>query len=253
MADLGQHTIALITGASKGIGKETARRLGALGMTVLVGARDAGRGQAAASELRDLGADARHLQLDVTDQQSLDAAREVIDTTYGRLDVLVNNAGISLEQADDIRGVPSAVPVAILRATYETNVFGVVAVTNTLLPLLRRSRAGRIVNVSSTMGSCAAWADPDSPQRRYAPPLLAYDSSKAALNAITVHHAAELAGTPVKVNAASPGYVATDLNNHRGTLQPEDEGSVAVIVRLATLGPDGPTGAFLSDEGPAPW
>src|SRR5260370_41961812 len=151
MADLGQHTIALITGASKGIGKETARRLGALGMTVLVGARDAGRGQAAASELTGLGADARHLQLDVTDQQSLDAAREVIDTTYGRLDVLVNNAGISLEQADDIRGVPSAVPVAILRATYQTNVFGVVAVPNTLLPLLRRSRAGRIVNVSSTM------------------------------------------------------------------------------------------------------
>jgi NAD(P)-dependent dehydrogenase (short-subunit alcohol dehydrogenase family) len=253
VADPAQHPIALITGASKGIGKETARRLGALGMTVLVGARDAARGEAAASELRDLGADARHVQLDVTSQRSLDAAREVIDTAYGRLDVLVNNAGVSLEQADDIRGVPSAVPVEILRATYETNVFGVVAVTNTLLPLLRRSRAGRIVNVSSVMGSCAAWADPGSPQRRYAPLLLAYDSSKAALNAVTVHYAAELASTPVKVNAASPGYVATDLNDHRGTLRLDDESSVAVIVRLATLGPGGPTGAFLSDDGPAPW
>jgi NAD(P)-dependent dehydrogenase (short-subunit alcohol dehydrogenase family) len=165
----------------------------------------------------------------------------------------VNNAGVSLEQAPEIRGVPSAVPVELVRQTFETNVFGVIAVTNAMLPLLRRSPAGRIVNVSSTMGSLTAWADPASPQRRYAPVLIAYDSSKAALNAITLHYAAELAETSIKVNAASPGYVATDLNQHRGTLKLEDEESVAAIVRLATLDEDGSTGAFLSSEGPATW
>jgi NAD(P)-dependent dehydrogenase (short-subunit alcohol dehydrogenase family) len=245
--------LALVTGANKGIGRETARRLAALGMTVLVGSRDRRRGEAAANDLRDGGADTRFLLLDVTDPGTVRDAGEAIGSEYGRLDVLVNNAGVSLEQEPGIRGVPSALPLEILRRTYETNVFGVLAVTNQMLPLLRRSAAGRIVNVSTTMGSLTAWADPDSPQRRYAPLLLAYDSSKAAVNAMTLHYAAELASTSIKVNAASPGYVATDLNGHRGTLQPGDEASVSVIVRLATLGDDGPSGAFVSDDGPAPW
>jgi NAD(P)-dependent dehydrogenase (short-subunit alcohol dehydrogenase family) len=250
MADL---PIALVTGANKGIGRETARRLGALGMTVLVGARNRERGEATAAELRATGSDTRFVMLDVTSPGTIRGAGEAIDSEFGRLDVLVNNAGVSLEQAPGMRGVPSAVPLETVRRTYEINVFGVLAVINHMLPLLRRSPAGRIVNVSTTMGSLSAWADPASPQRRYAPLLVAYDSSKAAINAITLHYAAELAGTPVKVNAASPGYVATDLNGHRGTLRLEDEASVSVIVRLATLDEDGPSGAFLRDEGPVAW
>ncbi|SRR6266571_900423 len=242
--------IALITGANKGLGAETARRLGKLGLTVIVGARNPQRGQAASKELRASGADVRVVTLDVTDQQTLDDAASLVDAEFGRLDVLVNNAGVSLEQA---RPAPSELGVDMLRRIFETNVFGVVAVTNTFLPLLRRSPAGRIVNVSSAMGSLTAWADPASPQRRYAPLLLGYDSSKAALSAVTLHYAAELAQTTIKVNAASPGYVATDLNQHRGTLKLADEGSVAAIVRLATLPDDGPSGAFLSEDGPVPW
>ncbi|MDR0346099.1 MAG: SDR family NAD(P)-dependent oxidoreductase [Nocardiopsaceae bacterium] len=245
--------IALVTGAGKGLGWETSRRLGALGMTVFAGARDPQRGREAAETLRAGGADARFVPLDVTSERSVRQARDVIDASCGRLDVLVNNAGVSPEQEPGIRGVPTAVPAGLLRQTYEVNVFGVATVTRLMLPLLLRSAAARIVNVSTTMGSLTAWADPDSPQRRYAPMLLAYDSSKAALNALTLHHAAQLAGTTVTVNSASPGYVATDLNGHRGTLQLGDEGSVSVIVRLATAGADGPTGAFVSDDGPAAW
>ncbi|SRR5216683_1207101 len=214
-----EERIALVTGANKGLGWETARRLGALRMTVLVGARHPQRGQEAADKLRAQGVSARFIVLDVTDERGLAEACAVIDADFGRIDVLVNNAGISLEQPPEFRGVPSAVPVPVLRQTFETNVFGVVAVTNAMLPLLRRSAGARIVNVSSSMGSLSAWSEPGSPQRRYAPVLLAYDSSKAALNAVTLHYAAELSGTPIKVNAASPGYVATDLNEHRGTLK----------------------------------
>lgn len=242
--------VALITGGSKGLGAETARRLGKLGLTVIIGWRDPQRGQAAAAELRAGGAGVRAVRLDVTSQRTLDDAAGLIGAEFGRLDVLVNNAGVSLEQD---RPAPSELQVGMLRRIYETNVFGVVAVTNTFLPLLRRSPAARIVNVSSTLGSLTAWADPASSLRRYAPPLLGYNSSKAALNAITLHYAAELAQTPIKVNAASPGYVATDLNQHRGTLKLADEGSVAAIVNLATLPDDGPSGAFLSVDGPVPW
>jgi NAD(P)-dependent dehydrogenase (short-subunit alcohol dehydrogenase family) len=242
--------IVLITGANKGLGAETARRLGQLGLTVIIGSRDPQRGQAAAAELRAEGSDVRAVTLDVTSQPTLDDAAGLIGSELGRLDVLVNNAGVSLEQN---RPAPSELLVDMLRRIYETNVFGVVAVTNTFLPLLRRSPAARIVNVSSTLGSLTAWADPASALRRYAPLLLGYNTSKAALNAITLQYAAELAQTPIKVNVASPGYVATDLNQHRGTLKLADEGSVAAIVRLATLPDDGPSGAFLSEEGPVPW
>jgi NAD(P)-dependent dehydrogenase (short-subunit alcohol dehydrogenase family) len=242
--------IALVTGANKGLGAETARRLGKLGLTVIIGSREPGRGQAVAEELRADGTEARVVPLDVTDQRTLDDAAGVVDAGFGRLDVLVNNAGVSLEQH---RPAPSEVDVDLLRRIYDVNVFGVVAVTNTFLPLLRRSDAGRIVNVSSGLGSLTAWADPASGLRRYAPLLLGYNTSKAALNAVTLHYAAELAQTPIKVNAASPGYVATDLNQHRGTMKLADEGSVAAIVRLATLPDDGPTGAFLSEDGPLGW
>jgi NAD(P)-dependent dehydrogenase (short-subunit alcohol dehydrogenase family) len=250
MTDDAAMQVALITGANKGIGKEVARRLGARGLIVLMGARDPRKGDAAASELREQGIDARPLTVDVTDDDAIEAARASIERGFGRLDVLVNNAGISLERD---RRTPSQTPVGVVRATYETNVFGAIAVTNAMIELLRRAPSGRIVNVSSAMGSSGLWSDPSSVQRRFAPLLLGYDTSKAALNSATLHYALELAGTGIKVNAASPGFVATDLNDHEGQLSVEDEQSVSAVIHLATLPPDGPTGEFHTKEGPAPW
>src|SRR6266498_4751827 len=183
-------SIALITGANKGIGFETARLLGARGMTVLVGARDADRGEQAERALRGGGADAHFVWLDVTDEKSVHRAAEWVDTEYGRLDILVNNAGIA--RADG-RGLPSDTTLATLREVYETNVFGVIAVTNAMLPLLRRAPAARIVNLSTELGSFAYLGDPDGP---WAPYLsIAYGTSKTALNAITLMYANELRGT----------------------------------------------------------
>ena len=228
-------TIALITGANKGIGYATARQLGALGWTVLAGARDPDLGERAARELRDGGADARFLQLDVTDEASVAAAAKRIGDEFGRLDVLINNAGIARADGD---GRPSQTTLATLRTVYETNVFGVVAVTNAMLPLLLTAPAARIVHVSSEVGSITSMTDPDGPMAGMA--SVPYPSSKAALNMITAMYARELAGTPVKVNAANPGYCATDLNGHHGFRTPDQGASVSV--HLATLPADGPSG-----------
>jgi NAD(P)-dependent dehydrogenase (short-subunit alcohol dehydrogenase family) len=241
-------SLALITGANKGIGFEVARQLGAIGMTVLVGARDDDRGAVAERNLRDQGVDAHHMALDVTDQASVDQAAQQIDVEHGRLDVLVNNAGITGGPAS---GLPSQTPLAILREVYETNVFGVVAVTNAMLPLLRRAQAARIVNVSSEVGSIQATLNRDGPL--WPMTSISYPSSKTALNMVTAQYAKELWDTPIKVNAANPGYCATDLNNHRG-FRSAEEGAEA-IVYLATLPEDGPTGSFyghlwVADVGP---
>lgn len=236
---------ALITGANKGIGKETARRLAALGITVLIGARNAERGEAAAEELRADGADVRFVPLDVTDEISVQAAAKHIDATFGRLDILVNNAAIAAGPQK-----PSETPAATLRQVYETNVFGVIAVTHAM-PLLRRSAAARIVNMSSELGSLTHQADPGSPWSAYYSILLPYCTSKSALNAITVLYANELRAEGILVNAVSPGYCATDLNRHSG-MRTAEEGA-AVAVDLATVGEDGPTGAFLAEDGPIPW
>ncbi|WP_030167197.1 SDR family oxidoreductase [Spirillospora albida] len=242
--------IALITGANKGIGFETARRLGGLGWTVLVGARSAELGEKAVAALAGEDADARFVHLDVTDADGIGAAAERIEREHGRLDVLVNNAGIA---PADAAVAPSETPLDAMRRTYETNVFGVVAVTNAMLPLLRRSPAGRIVNLSSELGSLGIVTDPSSPF--FPVNLLAYNSSKTALNAVTVAYAKELADTPIKVNAANPGYCATDMNMHTGfrtAVQGAEE-----VVRLATLDEAGPSGAFQggTDEpgAPLPW
>ncbi|MFD9725001.1 SDR family oxidoreductase [Streptomyces sp. NPDC059072] len=237
---------ALITGANKGIGKETARGLAALGITVLIGARDAERGEAAAEELRAGGADVRFVPLDVTDENSVQAAARHIDATFGRLDILVNNAAIAPGPQK-----PSETPAATVRQVYETNVFGVISVTHAMLPLLRRSAAGRIVNMSSELGSLAHQADPGSPWASYTSFLLPYCTSKSALNAITVLYANELRAEGILVNAVSPGYCATDLNRHSGMRTPEEGASIAVD--LATAGEDGPTGALLAEDGPIPW
>jgi NAD(P)-dependent dehydrogenase (short-subunit alcohol dehydrogenase family) len=238
--------VALITGANKGIGFEIARQLGQQDITVLVGSRDSERGEEAVARLREQQLDAHVILIDVTDPSSVQHAASEIEERFGRLDILVNNAGISREQA---RRRPSEYPLDALRETYETNVFAVVTVTKALLPLLLKAPAARIVNQSSSMGSLTLAADPSSPYAGLN--LLGYNSSKAALNAVTLEYSKELRDTPIKVNAADPGYCATDLNGHQGYRRPE-QGAVAAV-RLATLADDGPSGGFFNDEGPVPW
>src|SRR5262245_24087836 len=241
---MSSRRVAVVTGANKGIGHEIARQLAKQGVTVYLGARDEARGREAAEKLRAEGLDARPLCLDVTDDRSVAAAVTALERDAGRLDILVNNAGIAIDN-----GPPSRVSMDVVRRTYETNVFGVIRATQAFLPLLRRSDAGRIVNLSSGLGSLAknsdlAW--------QFAPvKFLAYNTSKSAVNAITVQFAWELRDTPIKVNAADPGYVATDMNRHQGVRSVEQ--GAATPVRLATLPADGPTGGYFNDEGPVPW
>jgi NAD(P)-dependent dehydrogenase (short-subunit alcohol dehydrogenase family) len=239
-------TIALVTGANKGIGLETARQFGARGFTVLAGARDKERGLAAERELRAGGGDARFVLLDVTLDASVREAADWIEREYGRLDILVNNAGIA-------RGAPpSQTDLDVMHEVYEVNVFGVIRVTNAMLPLARRAPAARIVNVSSEVGSISSMTDPASPLGQM-PASLAYPSSKAALNMITAIYARDLRDTPIKVNAANPGYTKTDLNRNSG-FRSVTEGAEATVY-LATLPADGPNGILWghlwSADGPA--
>jgi NAD(P)-dependent dehydrogenase (short-subunit alcohol dehydrogenase family) len=249
--------IALITGANKGIGFETARQLAALGMTVLIGARDDERGRAAENALRDGGADARFVQLDVTDAKSVQQAAEWVEAEYGLLDVLVNNAGTATVSRR--WGPPSQTSLDDMRAVYEINVFGVVVVTNAMLPLLRRAEAARIVMVSSEVGSIGSQTNPASPLAAL-PASAIYPSSKAALDMLTAMYAKELRDTPIKVNAANPGYTDTDFNDHRGFRSAAEGAEPSVY--LATLPDDGPTGTFwghiwttdgTGGYGPLPW
>ena len=239
-------TIALVTGANKGIGLETARQFGARGFTVLAGAREKERGLAAERELRAGGVDARFVLLDVTLDASVREAADWIEREYGRLDILVNNAGIA-------RGdPPSQTDLDVMHEVYEVNVFGVIRVTNAMLPLARRAPAARIVNVSSEVGSISSMTDPASPLGQM-PASLAYPSSKAALNMITAIYARDLRDTPIKVNAANPGYTKTDLNRNSG-FRSVTEGAEATVY-LATLPADGPSGILWghlwSADGPA--
>lgn len=243
-----QSRIALVTGANKGIGKEVARQLAQLGATVWLGCRDEGRGRSAQAELRGEGLDARVVELDVTEPKTILEAKRLIEQEHDRLDILVNNAGIV---GADGRRPPSATSLDAMRELYETNVFGVVAVTNTMLPLLRRSASGRIVNVSSNLGSLTVAAGPANPATFSQTQLLDYSSSKAALNMLTLLYARELLDTPIKVNSVNPGYCATALNDFQGVLSPAT--GAAAVVHVATLPDDGPTGAFLSAQGMVPW
>jgi NAD(P)-dependent dehydrogenase (short-subunit alcohol dehydrogenase family) len=244
--------VALVTGANKGIGLQIAKDLAAHGFTVLVGSRNLEHGETAA---KTVGADARGLQLDVTDHASITAAAERIRNELGRLDVLVNNAGISHagkpgrplpEMAKS--GLMSVVSLDEVRKVWETNVFGVIAVTQAMLPLLREAPAARIVNISSTGGSLTWNSDPTNPHRAM---FGTYSSSKTALNAITLAFASDLESAGIKVNAACPGFTSTDLNNFAGTRTVEQ--AAREPVRLALLGPDGPTGTFSDENGPIPW
>lgn len=242
---LNPERIALITGANKGIGLEVARQLALSGHTILVGARDNASGHEAALKLQGAGLYALHLPIDVTDAVSIQKAASMIRTRYGKLDVLINNAGISIDAA----ALPSQLSIEVLRKTFDTNVFGAFAVLQAMLPLLRNAEAGRVVNVSSGLGSLTNNSDANYEYARVK--FLAYNSSKTTLNAFTVQFAHELQDTPIKVNAADPGFTATDLNNHRGTRSVEQ--AARVIVRLATLPSSGPTGGFFDENGPVPW
>lgn len=241
-------TIALVTGANKGLGLATARQLAERGMTVLLGSRDADRGARAAAELAEAGLAVRPLEIDITDDGSVARAAEFIDREYGRLDVLVNNAGVLVRKpalemsADD------------MRPEFETNVFGTVRVIHTMLPLLRKSPAARVVNVSSDSAMFAKTTEPGSMFAR-SHESFAYSATKTALNMLTVKYANAFLDDPdlahIKINAVTPGYTATDLNGFNG-VRTTEEGARAAV-QWATAPADAPTGHFFDDEGPLPW
>ncbi|MFJ9915241.1 SDR family NAD(P)-dependent oxidoreductase [Actinacidiphila glaucinigra] len=239
---------ALVTGANKGLGRETARQLAAAGATVLLGSRDLQRGEAAGAELAAAGLRVVPVRLDVTDVDGVEKAAERIRREFGRLDILVNNAGGIVESP------ALSTTAADVRATYETNVFGVVTVTHTMLPLLAVSAAARIVNVSSTTASLTVTSEPGTLYAD-ADHILPYASSKAALNMLTVQYAQAFRREPgyghIKINSASPGLTATDLTHHAGARTVEE--GARIIVKLATLPDDGPSGGYFDEDGPAPW
>ena len=240
------NKIALITGANKGIGLETARQLARdHGFTVLIGARDATRGTQAADELKAAGLDAHFLLLDPTDAASIERARSEVEAKFGRLDVLVNNAG-KFEKADLVS--PEQVPFATLHETFDINLFAAHAVTQAFWPLLEKSHGARLVNVSSSIGSLALSADFDGPLKDT--DLMAYAASKAALNMMTLHHAKTWKDTPHRANVIHPGSVKTDLN--AGGELTVEEGAKS-SVEMAVIPNDGPNGTFSHLGQTMPW
>lgn len=236
---------ALVTGANKGIGLEIARQLGKTGFLVFLGARNTAAGQAAAAKLRAEGLDVHPVELDLNRKETIEAAASAIKAHGQRLDVLINNAAI-VDAAD---GPPGTVDFSVVQRVMETNFFGTLSVTQAMLPLLREAPAPRIVNVSSGLGSLTMNGDPtwSFAGAKY----LGYNTSKAALNMLTIQLAYEFRDTPMKVNSANPGYTATDMNGNQGN-QTLEEGA-AEPVRLALLPSDGPTGGFFETTGPHPW
>ena len=237
--------IALVTGGNKGIGLEIARQLAEAGVSVVIGARDLRRGQEAAGRLAEAGPAVEAMHIDLNDETTIASAAGKIADRYGRLDILVNNAGIV--DAED--GPPSVAATAAVRRLMETNFVGTLAVTQAMLPLLRRSEAGRIVNLSTTLASLAINGDPTSPY--YDARLIGYNASKAALNMLTVQLAAELKDTPIAVNAVAPGYVRTDLTGGHGFMTPAE--GARLPVAYALLGADAVSGRFVEPQGDAPW
>lgn len=242
------ETVALVTGANKGIGVATARQLAERGMIVLLGSRDLGQGEKAAESMRGAGLAVHPVQLDLTSADSVRQLAELIERDYGRLDVLVNNAGMLIRkdalevEADD------------MRPEFETNVFGLVRIIHALLPLIKKSSAPRIVNLSSDSSQFARLTDADSMFAKSHESFV-YSASKTAINMLTVKYANAFLDHDdlkhIKINAVTPGYTATDLNGHKG-VRSIDEGAQASVI-YATIGADGPTGRFFSDEGPMPW
>lgn len=239
--------VALITGANKGIGLETAKQLGSQGVVVVLGARDLKKGEAAAAELKAKGLDVRAIKLDVENEADRTAAAKYLEKEFGRLDILVNNAGVMLDARTG--NETSTTSPEVLHKTFETNFFSVIALTQTLLPLLRKSAAGRIVNLSSVLASLTLHATKGSPI--YDAKTFAYDASKAALNSFTIHLAHELQGTKIKVNSAHPGWVKTDMGGEGAMMEIVDGAKTSV--ELATLPEDGPTGGYFHMGESLPW
>jgi NAD(P)-dependent dehydrogenase (short-subunit alcohol dehydrogenase family) len=240
--------IALVTGGNKGIGREIAAQLAQLGHTVIIGARSLERGEETAAELRAAGGRVTAVTLDVTDTASAGAAADKVGAEYGRLDALINNAGISHQPGADFAGqIPRTADIDHIRYVFDTNVFGVIRVTSAFLPLLRKSSSPRIVNVSSSAGSLAAISDFGNTD----PIALGYVPSKTALTAVTMMYARDLESENILVNAVCPGFVATDLNGHRGLLTPVEGARSAVT--MSTIPADGPTGTFTDINGPVAW
>ncbi len=239
--------VALISGANKGIGLETARQLGKQGITIILGARDLSKGEQAATQLKKEGIDAQAIKFDVVNASDIKAAVDKIGKEFGKLDILINNAGVMSEPIGGNNS--STVSEDTLRKTFDTNFFSAVAVTQAFLLLLKKSDAGRIVNVSSILGSLTLHATEGSPI--YEAKALAYDASKSALNAFTVHLAHELKGTRIKVNSAHPGWVKTDMGTDAAPMNVVD--GAKTEVELATLGPDGPSGGFFHMGEPISW
>ncbi|HSI96010.1 MAG: SDR family oxidoreductase [Methylophilaceae bacterium] len=245
-----QHAdkVAFITGANRGIGYETAKGLGELGITVVIGARDPAKGQTAAKQLQALGIKAEAIAYDASQPSSGDAAYEYFDRHFGRLDILVNNAGMINEQIVG-KNSSSSVSGDVLQQTFQTNLFAVVALTQKLLPLIRKAPAGRIVNLSSILGSLTLHSMPNSPIDPAK--SFAYNASKTALNAYTIHLAHELRDTNIKVNSAHPGWVKTELGGPQAPMEVADSGKTSV--HLATLDGSGPSGGFYHEGESLPW
>jgi NAD(P)-dependent dehydrogenase (short-subunit alcohol dehydrogenase family) len=245
--------VAFVTGANRGLGLETARELGKTGIRVVIGSRDAKKGEAAATKLRDEGISAESLGFDVTKSQDHQKAYDYFAKKYRRLDILVNNAGVLKESQISATGSGpnpvSAVSPEILRETFETNFFAPVALSQKLLPLIRKAPAGRIVNVSSILSSLTLHSDPNSPI--YPFKTFAYDASKAALNAFTIHLAYELRDTNIKVNSAHPGWVKTEMGGPNALMEVSEGGKTSA--QLATLADDGPSGGFFHLGQSLPW
>jgi NAD(P)-dependent dehydrogenase (short-subunit alcohol dehydrogenase family) len=245
---MNDQMIALVTGGNKGIGREIAAQLAQLGHVVIIGARSIERGEQTAAELRAAGGSVTAVALDVTDPSSVAAAAERVAAEHGRLDALINNAGISHQPGADFAGqLARTADVDHIRYVFETNVFGVITVTSAFLPLLRRSDSPRIVNVSSSAGSLASISDFGNTD----PIALGYVPSKTALTALTMMYARDLNSEHILVNAVCPGFVATDLNGHRGHSTPAEGARSAVT--MATIPADGPTGTFTDVNGPVAW
>lgn len=237
--------IALVTGANKGIGYEIAKQLAEANVVVLLGARDISRGQEAAEQLASQGIDVSVIRLDICDPQSIAAAAADIEAKHGRLDILVNNAGI----ADYTDGAPSVASLDAVRRELETNFIGPLAVTQAMLPLLRKSDAGRIVNMTSSLGSLTLNGDPNWPF--YDVRLIGYNASKASLNLLTIQLNAELRDTGITAVSACPGLVNTDLSGHRGDRMPSE--AAVFPVELALSNTHDGKGAYQGAEGPIPW
>jgi NAD(P)-dependent dehydrogenase (short-subunit alcohol dehydrogenase family) len=245
------HKIAFITGGNRGLGYQTALELGRTGITVVIGSRDLAQGEQALAKLRAAGADADVLLFDITRTASHKAAYDYFNSKYGLLDILVNNAGIAggsfLGTGPEHRAAD--VPLDLLHKIFETNFFSQVALTKALLPLIKKSAAGRIVNLSSILGSLTLQADPNSPI--YHAKSFAYDASKSALNAFTIHLAYELRDSKIKVNSAHPGWVKTDMGGPEAPMESSEGAKTSAA--LATLPGDGPTGGYFHLGQPIPW